>query len=440
MITLNTNFLNNFIEKENYIKKIEDAKSALNLLIQHNGKGKEFTGWVDYDQYLNIELINNINETGKYLSSISDYIISIGIGGSYLGAKALLEAFPGNKKVIFAGNNISPYQLNKIFKLIENKDFSLIVISKSGTTTETSLVFRLFKEKLAERYGENSFSERIVAITDKSKGALVKFCEKYNVKKFIIPDNIGGRYSVFTPVGLLPLAAASHDVNIIYKTIISFIPELKNVSEKNIAIQYATLRYLLYKENNFKTEYLISYDEPLQYFIEWWKQLFGESEGKNQIGLMPSGALFTTDLHSIGQYLQDGERILFETVLNINKYDVDYIIPEDKDNFDNFNDIAHKPISEIQKVAFYSTTIAHHDGNVPIIIFNLPNFSLSTLTKLMLIFMFSCGISGYLLNINPFNQPGVEDYKRNMKALMFKSKEYEELKKNINNKIKKMFK
>lgn len=439
MITINTNFLDQYINKLEYSKIIENAKIALNKLTTHSGIGNEFTGWVDYEKVLNQKLIDEINGTAKKLSSISDYIISIGIGGSYLGAKALLDSFPGNEKVIFAGNNISPYQIKKLFKTIENKDFSIIVISKSGTTTETSIIFRLFKEKLIEKYGIEKLSDRIVAVTDKQKGALVKTCEKYNIKKFIIPDNIGGRFSVFTPVGLLPLAAAGHDINIIYKTIVSYIGELKNNDDSNIAIKYASLRYYLYKHKKYKTEYLITYDEPLRYIIEWWKQLFGESEGKDKVGLMPSGAVFTTDLHSIGQYLQEGERILFETVLNINKYDEDFIIPEDKDNFDNFNDVAHKPISEIQKIAFYSTTIAHSNGDVPIIILNLTNYTLSTFTKLMLFFMFSCGISGYLLGINPFNQPGVESYKANMKALMFKDKKYEKLKNEINDKIEKLF-
>lgn len=438
MLKLNFNFHNNSVKEEGIKKYFELAKISLQNLLDKNGPGNDFLGWIDYDKYIDEFQIEDIKKTAENLIKISDYILVLGIGGSYLGAKAIIEALEGNGKVLFAGFDLSPYDLNKILNKIKEKEISLIVISKSGTTTETSIAFRIFKEIIEKKYGENSFKERIICVTDKKKGALVKFSEKYGCKKYIIPDDIGGRFSVFTPVGLLPIACEGHDIEIIRKTLKSFIPELKKINDKNPAILYAVYRNYQYKENNKKVEYLISYDECLRYFIEWWKQLFGESEGKDGVGIMPSSAIFTTDLHSIGQYLQQGERILQETIIKISNYKKDFLIPQDKDNFDNFNSIANKNLSQIQNIAFYSTTIAHFDGKVPISIIEIEEISLQNITKLMIFFMFSCGISGYTLKINPFDQPGVEDYKRNMKALMG-NPELKDLKENLERTIKNYF-
>jgi len=437
MIKTNFNFHKKFIENNEIINYISDAKGTLQLLLSKKGPGNDFLGWLDYDKYIDDFDIEKIKKIAQNLIKISDYIIVLGIGGSYLGAKAIIEALNGNNKVIFVGYDLSPYDLNKVLKKIKDKDLSVVVISKSGTTTETSISFRIFKDIIVDKYGESSIKERIVCITDRSKGALVKFVEKYGCEKLIIPDDIGGRFSVFTPVGLLPIACEGHDIEIIKKVLKTQIEKYKNISDNNPAILYAAHRNYQYKKGK-KVEYLIAYDDAFRYFIEWWKQLFGESEGKDGVGIMPSSAIFTTDLHSIGQYLQQGERILQETIIKISKYENDYFIPEDSDNFDNFNSISNKTLSYIQDISFYATTIAHYDGNVPITILEIDDISLSSITNLMIFFMFSCGISGYMLKINPFDQPGVEDYKRNMKALMG-NESLKDLKNNLEKTIKEYF-
>ncbi|MCX8057796.1 MAG: glucose-6-phosphate isomerase [Spirochaetes bacterium] len=418
MFKLNFNFHKKFLNNESLTNSLEKAKESLAKLLEKNGPGNDFLGWLDYDRYIDQFQIEDIKITAEKLIKISDYIIVSGIGGSYLGAKAVIEMLNGNGKIIFTGFDLSPYDLERTLNKLDNKDISLIVISKSGTTTETSISFRIIKDIIIKKYGESSIKDRIVCITDKNKGALVKFVDKYGCKKYIIPDDIGGRFSVFTPVGLLPIACAGHDIEIIRKTLKNVIPSLKKIDKENPSILYATYRNFQYKYNNKKVEYLIAYDDCFRYFIEWWKQLFGESEGKDGVGIMPSSAIFTTDLHSIGQYLQQGERLLQETIIKVSNYQKDFLIPYDKDDFDNFNTISNKSLSWIQNIAFYSTTIAHYDGNVPITIIEIDKISLELITELMIFFMFSCGISGYMLNINPFDQPGVEDYKRNMKALM----------------------
>ncbi len=439
MVRLNEKFIKKFLENEKEFQTIlQKAIEKFKILLAKKGLGSEMTGWLNYSSLFTDELLDSIDKSAKRLASISDYIISIGIGGSFLGIKALLDPFPGNGKIIFAGNNLSTIYLNQILEKIDDKSFSLIVISKSGTTTEPSLVFRILLKLLIERYGEKEIKNRVVLITDKEKGALQYFKKKYNCDSFIIPDDIGGRYSIFTPVGLYPLAAAGHDIFKLTETLKNTEAFLKEVSDKNPAIRYASIRYYLYSMKNFQIETLISYEEQLRYAIEWWKQLFGESEGKEGQGLFPASAIFTTDLHSFGQYLQEGPRNFFETIINF-EYEVDSpIIPKFENDFDGFNIISEKEIKEIKKIAYQATTIAHSEGNVPIIILNLDYLNLASLSNLFLFFFYSCAVSGYLLEINPFDQPGVELYKKNMLTLLDKIKD-EERKTKIINIIKQFF-
>jgi len=424
MIRINENFLEKFINKDLIFSQyLNKAQEKLQILLDRKGAGNEMTGWLNYSRLFSNELLNKINESAKRLSSISDYIISIGIGGSYLGIKALLDPFPGNGKIIFAGNNLSTIYINQLLKKIENKSFSIIVISKSGTTTEPSLLFRILLKKLIDRYGENQIKQRVVLITDKEKGALQYFKQKYNCDNFIIPDDIGGRYSVFTPVGLYPLAAAGHDIYQFTLNLSKYEEELKKNTVNNPAVRYAAIRNYLYSQKNYQIETLISYEEQLRYVIEWWKQLFGESEGKETKGLFPASAIFTTDLHSFGQYLQEGPRNFFETVLNFEKEPSSSEIPEFEIDFDGFNVCSKKEIKEIKEIAYKATTIAHSEGNTPIVLINIDNLNLESIAELFLFFFYSCAISGYLLEINPFNQPGVELYKKNMLILLDKIKD-----------------
>jgi glucose-6-phosphate isomerase len=438
MIKLNENFLSNYISKSEMEKTTNLAKEKLQILLEKKGSGSEMTGWLNYGEFFSKQLLDKIDKSAKRLSSISDLIISIGIGGSYLGIKALLDPFPGNNKIIFVGNNLSTIYIDQILKSLEGKSFSLIVISKSGTTTEPSLLFRILLKKLIETYGEESIKERVVLITDKEKGALQYFKNKYNCDNFIIPDDIGGRFSIFTPVGLYPLAAAGHDIYKLADILKEYEKELKKIDAENPAVRYAAIRYFLYKKLNIPIEVLISYEERLRYVIEWWKQLFGESEGKENKGLFPASAIFTTDLHSFGQYLQQGPRNFFETILNFENEPESIDIPFFENDFDDFNLCANMKLKKVKDIAFQATTIAHNDGNTPILIFNLENLDLYNVSKLFLFFFYSCGISGYLLDLNPFDQPGVELYKKNMLLLLGKNKNLEERSK-IEKKIKDLF-
>jgi len=426
MINLNEKFLTNFISKDEFNKTLSFAKEKMQILLDGKGLGYEMTGWINYSSYFSDEILTKIDKSAKRLSSISDVIVSIGIGGSYLGIKAILDPFPGNNKVVFAGNNLSTLYINQLLEYLKGKSFSLIVISKSGTTTEPSLLFRILLSKIKENYGEDSIKERVVLITDKEKGALQYIKNKYNCDSFIIPDEIGGRFSVFTPVGLLPLAAAGHDIFEITRKIRDYENQLKKIDDNNPAIRYASIRYNLYTNHNLPIEVLISYEEKLRYVLEWWKQLFGESEGKENKGLFPASAIFTTDLHSFGQYLQQGPRNFFETIINFEKEPDSVNIPYFENDFDGFNICSNKKIKEIKDIAFKATAIAHSDGNCPVIILNLQNLDIFNICELFLFFFYSCAISGYLLDLNPFDQPGVELYKKNMLLLLGKNRNEEE--------------
>ena len=401
-------------------------------------------GWVNLPNNISNDLISEINETAKQLREKSEVIVVIGIGGSYLGAKAVIEALSGqfdhlkperkNPHILFAGQNLSEDYHYELLDFLKDKKYSIIVISKSGTTTEPAIAFRLLRKDLESRFGKQETSKRIIAITDASKGALRNMAEQENYKSFIIDDDIGGRYSVLTPVGLVPVACAGYNIEEFVNGAKSMFENSQNISfEENPVYRYAAIRHALYS-NNKTTEILANYDPRLNYIAEWWKQLFGESEGKENKGIFPASVSFTTDLHSLGQYVQEGLRNIFETVISVEKNKFNLEIPNDKDNFDNLNYLASKPIDYVNKMAELGTTLAHIDGNVPNIKITIPEITEYYIGQLIYFFERSCAISGYLLDINPFDQPGVEAYKKNMFALLEKPG-FEEEGRRIKNRI-----
>ncbi len=433
-----------FINQE----KFDAYKSQINnqeeKIKNKTGKGNDFLGWVDLPKNISNQQISKINETANNLSKTSDVVVVIGIGGSYLGAKAVIEALSGqfdylkserkNPHILFAGQNLSEDYHYELMDFLKDKRFSVIVISKSGTTTEPAIAFRLLRKELENRFGKEEASKRIVAITDASKGALREMANKEGYKSFIIDDDIGGRYSVLTPVGLLPIACAGFNIEQLIEGAKSMI-KLSNdhTFDSNPIYQYAAARNVLYNENK-TTEILANYDPRLNFISEWWKQLFGESEGKENKGIFPASVSFTTDLHSLGQYIQEGLRNIFETVISVDKTKFKLQIPTDNDNFDKLNYLAEKPIDYVNKMAELGTTLAHVDGKVPNIKLSLPEINAFYMGELIYFFEKSCAISGYLLDINPFDQPGVEAYKKNMFALLEKpgfEKETEEIKKRL---------
>ncbi|MDA3781526.1 MAG: glucose-6-phosphate isomerase [Bacteroidales bacterium] len=431
-----------FIEKEKIFKNEEEITQNIQAIENKTSKGSEFLGWNNLPSSINREEIKDIENASDKLRKLAKNIIVMGIGGSYLGAKSVIDAlapyFSDNDSktnIIYAGHNISEDYLSELLSYIENKSFALVIISKSGTTTEPAIAFRLLRNKLEEKYGKSESKDRIIAITDAKKGALRTLADKEGYKTFIIPDNIGGRYSVLTPVGLLPIALAGYDIN---KLIAGALEIEKNTNSKvsfenNIAAIYASARYELYKSGK-KIEILANFEPKLNYFAEWWKQLYGESEGKDGKGIFPANVNFTTDLHSLGQYIQEGERSLFETILSIEKPNKTLKIPSDEVNLDKLNYLSDKRINEVNKMAETGTRLAHIDGGVPNIKIDIPQISEFYIGQLIYFFEKACAISGYLIDVNPFNQPGVEEYKRNMFALLKKpgfEKESEEILKKL---------
>lgn len=400
------------------LDKYKDEVKNLALTLKEN----QMTGWMDYPNSEQLLEIEKIKKLAKKVRDNSSYLVCIGIGGSYLGAKAIIDALSNdfcsfNKtKVLYAGNNLDSTYLYELIDFIKDKDFSINVISKSGTTLEPSLAFRLLKELLQEKYGDFS-KDRIIVTTDKEKGLLNKLALEKGYETLIIPSNIGGRYSVLTPVGLFPLAVAGVNIDKLLK---GFENGKNNYNEGfNICYKYACARHIL--ENNGKDiELLVSYNPKLSTFAEWWKQLFGESEGKDLKGIFPSSASFTTDLHSLGQYIQDGKRIMFETVINVEKVNNDITIPFIDNDLDKLNYLSGKSISYINKKAMEGTIKAHTDGGVPNIIINISSLCEDALGELIYFFFLSCAISSLLIGVNPFNQPGVEKYKNNMFRLLEK--------------------
>lgn len=416
--------------KEALLEHTSMAEAAFQKTLQKTGAGNDFLGWVDLPVSIKTTEIEQIEQCAARLSALSEVVVVIGIGGSYLGARAVIEALqhsflsmlPQKKPVVlYAGNNMSEDYVYELLEVLDAKDYSLVVISKSGTTTEPALAFRILKQHCEQKYGAQQARERIVAITDKSRGALKKLATQEGYTTFVIPDDVGGRFSVLTAVGLLPIALAGFSIRNLLKGSTAMRQQLVGAPHfsNNPAMQYAALRYLLYKRG-YTVELMSSFEPKFFYFIEWFKQLFGESEGKDGKGIFPAGAIFSTDLHSLGQYIQEGERQLFETVLTIEKTHHAVAIPWDEQNIDGLNYLQHRSIQEINHLAQQGTRMAHVEGAVPNLQITIPEISEYYLGELIYFFEIACAISGYLLEVNPFNQPGVEAYKKNMFTLLGK--------------------
>lgn len=408
-----------------------EAAAAIDKLYKGTGLGSDFLGWVKLPEETSDALVADIEATAAQMRELCDVVIAVGIGGSYLGAKAVIEALSDSfasmrgagderrTRVLFAGQNIGEDYLYELQDLLKDKKFGIIVISKSGTTTEPAIAFRLLKEQLEAQMGKEEASKRIVAITDARKGALRQLATEEGYKTFVIADNVGGRFSVLTPVGLLPIAVAGFDIRKLLEGARRMQAATAEATDLNPSLLYATTRNALYRAGK-KTEILVNYNPKLHFFGEWWKQLYGESEGKDNKGIFPAAVDFTTDLHSMGQWIQEGERTIFETVLSVEASAHKTVIPTDAANLDGLNYLAGKRVDEVNKMAELGTRIAHVDGGVPNIRVTIPALEEEWLGELIYFFEKACGISGYLLDVNPFNQPGVEAYKRNMFALLEK--------------------
>lgn len=426
-ITLNIDNVTNCISEKDIEKVNEKVRSAHKLLVERKGPGKKYLGWLDLP-YQNLDEIPQFFEIVQDARESAEVIICIGIGGSYLGAKSVIEALSphfndkklNGPKIIFAGHHIDGQYLTELVESVKGRQCWLNVISKSGTTTEPGIAFRVLRSMMEEKYDSAEIGRRIVAVTDKSKGAMRKLAENENYRTFAIPDDVGGRFSVFTPVGLFPIAAAGFDVRALIDGAKDMADSLQSESSfENIANLYAGIRFLLYSRGK-TIEILSNFNPKLVYFSEWWKQLFGESEGKDQKGIFPTSANFTTDLHSLGQYIQEGLRNIFETFLIVSKAKSDINVPEDSENLDGLNYLAGKSFSHINYQAYRGTSQAHSDGGVPNMTIAIPEINEYWLGQLIYFFEHAVAVSGYLLGINPFDQPGVEAYKNNMFRLLGK--------------------
>lgn len=427
---------------EQEITNYKPFVEAAHEMIHHKtGAGSDFLGWVDHPKAYDQDEFKRIIEASRNIRKHSDVLIVIGIGGSYLGARAAIEMLSHHfyqmmdgTKVIFAGQNISSTYLHDLMEVLEGKDWSINVISKSGTTTEPAIAFRVLKKKLIEKYGEEASQNRIFVTTDRSKGALKQLANEVGYETFVVPDDIGGRFSVLTAVGLLPIAVAGIDIEQMMQGAQDAMNKYSTkVLEDNPVYQYAVVRNALYQKGK-TIEMLINYEPSLQYFGEWWKQLFGESEGKDQKGLFPASANFSTDLHSLGQYVQDGRRDLFETVINVLEVREELTIEKENQDLDQLNYLSGKTIDYVNKNAFKGTLLAHIDGGVPNIILNVKKIDAYGFGYLVYFFEKAVAMSGYLLGVNPFDQPGVEAYKKNMFALLGKPG-YEELTKTLEKRL-----
>ena len=410
------------------IKKLEpEAASALNKIHNGTGAGNDFLGWVDLPTRTPEALIDDIVATAEHLRKECDTVVCVGIGGSYLGAKAVIEAlsdsFAAYKNqgcnVLFAGQNIGEDYLFELQEYLRGRRFGIIVISKSGTTTEPAIAFRLLREQLEQQVGKEKAATLTVAVTDAHRGALRQLATQEGYKTYVIEDSVGGRFSVLTPVGLLPIAVAGYDIRALLDGAKAMQSATVNANATNLAATYAMTRNALYRAGK-KIEILVNFNPKLHFFGEWWKQLYGESEGKDQKGIFPAAVDFTTDLHSMGQWIQDGERTIFETVISVENAAHSVKIPSDEANLDGLNYIAGRNVDSVNKMAELGTRLAHVDGGVPNILISIPELSAYYLGQLIYFFEKACGISGYILDVNPFNQPGVEAYKRNMFALLEK--------------------
>lgn len=433
--------ITDFVGKDEINALYPQAQEALNNLKNGTSQGNDFLGWLNLPVEITAEGLADIEQTAKELRDRTQVVVVIGIGGSYLGARAVIEALSdsfhnygkADMKVIFAGHNIGEDYYHELLNYLQDKEFGICVISKSGTTTEPAIAFRLLKELLEKKVGREEAGKRIVAITDAARGALRTLAGQEGYKTFIIPDNVGGRFSVLTPVGLLPIAIAGFDI----KELVKGAVEMREVcieDDKNMAVEYAVARTALYRKG-YAVELLANFNPKLHYITEWWKQLYGESEGKEHKGIFPAGVDFTTDLHSMGQYIQQGVRMLMETVISVEKPDYKVSIPSDQANLDKLNFLAGKRVDEVNKMAELGTQIAHVDGGVPNMKITMPALNAWYIGQLFYFFELACGISGSMLGINPFDQPGVEAYKNNMFALLDKPG-YEEASKTIKEKLK----
>ncbi|WP_202081320.1 glucose-6-phosphate isomerase [Caldalkalibacillus salinus] len=421
-----------FFKEEELSQQKHMLETAHHMLHEQTGAGSDYLGWVDLPEAYDKEEFERIQQAATRIQNNSDALVVIGIGGSYLGAKAAIEMLthtfhnqlPNAKRqtpeIYFVGQNISATYVKHLIQVLEGKDFSVNVISKSGTTTEPAIAFRIFRDLLEKKYGEEEAKSRIYATTDAEKGALKQLATEKGYETFVVPDDVGGRYSVLTAVGLLPIATAGINISSMMEGAREAQQKYANPDlSQNECYQYAAVRHVLY--NKGKTiELLVNYEPSLHFVSEWWKQLFGESEGKDQKGIYPASVDFTTDLHSMGQYIQEGRRHLFETVLQVKEAPEDIVIEEDDQNLDGLNYLAGQTMNVVNQKAFEGTLLAHTDGGVPNLVVTIDDFSAKTFGHLVYFFEKACGISGYLLGVNPFNQPGVEAYKKNMFALLGK--------------------
>lgn len=421
-----------FISEEEigYMSRL--TEQAKDVLVSKNGAGNDFLGWIDLPVDYDKEEFSRIEKAAEKIKKDSDVLIVIGIGGSYLGARAAIEflrhgfynSLPkekrGTPEIYYVGNSISSTYLQGVIDVIGDRDFSVNVISKSGTTTEPAIAFRIFKKMLEDKYGQEEAAKRIYATTDKARGALKDLATKEGYESFVVPDDVGGRFSVLTAVGLLPIAVSGADIKALMDGVASGRElALNEKFEDNEAMKYAAIRNILLRKGK-SVEVLANYEPALHYIGEWWKQLYGESEGKDQKGIFPAAVDFTTDLHSMGQFIQDGARIMFETVMNVEEARETITIEKEAEDLDGLNYLAGKTMDFVNKSAMNGTILAHTDGSVPNLMIKIPKMDEFHLGQLFYFFEFACGVSGYILGVNPFNQPGVESYKRNMFALLGK--------------------
>ena len=432
MAGIKLNLKNSGITEKTILEYKEQVENIHKDLHRRANDEKDFVGWIELPTNYDKKEFSRIKKAAKKIKKESDILVVIGIGGSYLGARAVIEALTSSfqnmltdkqrkyPQILYVGNNLSPNYINELIEYIGDKDFSVNVISKSGTTTEPAIAFRIFREMLENKYGIEEARSRIYVTTDKERGALKTLADNEGYEKFVIPDNVGGRYSVLTPVGLLPIATAGIDID---KLMAGAQTAQERYNDSNLkyneCYKYAVVRNILYKLYK-NTEILVNYEPKMHYFTEWWKQLYGESEGKEQKGIFPAGVDFTTDLHSMGQYIQQGRRNLFETVINIENSNSDIKIQKDEDNLDGLNYLAGKTLDYVNKKAMEGTIKAHVSGDVPNIVINIEKLDEENMGELIYFFEKSCAMSGMILGVNPFNQPGVEEYKKNMFKLLKK--------------------
>ena len=445
-VTFDYSKASSFISKDEMAIMEKLANDAKETLVSKTGAGNDFLGWIDLPVDYDKEEFDRIKKAAKKIQEDSEVLLVIGIGGSYLGARAAIEFLRHNfynmvdksvrktPEIYYVGNSISSTYIAHLIDVIGDRDFSINMISKSGTTTEPAIAFRVFKKKLEEKYGKEAAAKRIYATTDKARGALKNLANEEGYESFVVPDDVGGRFSVLTAVGLLPIAVSGADIDKLMEGAASGRKKaLEAPFAENDAMQYAAVRNILLRKGK-NVEIIANYEPSLHYVSEWWKQLYGESEGKDQKGIFPAAVDLTTDLHSMGQFIQDGARIMFETVINVEKSQCEIVLEEEPVDLDGLNYLAGKTVDFINKSAMNGTILAHTDGQVPNLMVTVPEQNEFYLGELFYFFEFACGVSGYLLGVNPFNQPGVESYKKNMFALLGKpgfEKEREELLKRL---------